>query len=361
MRPHLSKGRKQTSMMRRSPSPPLPTPQRRSPIQSEATRSPPKSFRPTSPHFPPSPSPSAVSARPLPTRSSTRRLRGGSGVRNHVPMGAVKPSPANPYLQRHSRPGPPVTQQVAPFRSSIHRGPASPSGEIGSGTTMLSRSGSRPTGFRETKRTGPAKGTFHRPVGRGQPLVRMPRNQPSLQSRQSFRASPAVPPASPQPSLKHSGPLSPQPSIRRLQSRPPSPQPLQRRSPLPSRSSSPMYHMSHPASPLPQRLIRPHSLGPASFQSPVPQSNLPHGAPLPSHSINQYNYTVMEPSPSPMLTNALPGSHILRQQLPQSPNLGPQCQSPHNCPVSSSNSSPFCSVSSFLATPVLSYAYLSAT
>ncbi|XP_017161737.1 unconventional myosin-XV isoform X3 [Poecilia reticulata] len=329
VRPHLFKGRKQTSIMRRSPSPPLPSPQRRSPIQPEASRSPPKSFRPASPHHAPSPSPSRVSARPLPTRSSTRRLRGGPGVRSHVPMGAVKPSPANPYLQRRSRPGPPVTQQVAPFRSSIHRGPASPTGEMGSGTTMLARSSSRPAGLRETKRAGSVQGAFHRPVGRGQPLVRMPRNQPSLQSRQSFRASPAVPPLSPQPSLKQSGPVSPQPSIRRLQSRPHSPQPLPHRSPLPSRAASPMYHMSHPASPLPHRSVRPHSLGPVSFQPPVPQSNLTHGVHLPSQGITQHNYTLMDPGPSPMLTNALPGSHVLPQQLPQSPNLGRTLHNPY--------------------------------
>uniref|UniRef100_M3ZGT3 Myosin XVA n=1 Tax=Xiphophorus maculatus TaxID=8083 RepID=M3ZGT3_XIPMA len=329
VRPHLFKGRKQTSMMRGSPSPPLPSPQRRSPIQPEASRSPPKSFRPTSPHHAPSPSPSRVSARPLPTRSSTRRLRGSPGVRSHVPMGAVKPSPANPYLQRRSRPGPPVTQQVAPFRSSIHRGPASPSGEMGSGTTMLARSSSRPAGLRETKRAGSVQGAFHRPVGRGQPLVRMPRNQPSLQSRQSFRASPAVPPLSPQPSLKQSGPVSPQPSIRRLQSRPQSPQPLPHRSPLPSRAASPMYHMSHPASPLPHRLVRPHSLGPASFQPLVPQSNLTHGVHLPSQGITQHNYTLMDPGPSPMLTNALPGSQVLPQQLPPSPNLGHTLHNPY--------------------------------
>lgn len=329
MRPHLFKGRKQTSIMRRSPSPPLPSPQSRSPVQPDLSRLPRKSFRPTSPYRPTSPSPSHVSARPLPSRSSTRRLKGGPGVRSHVPMGAVKPSPANPHFQRRSRPGPPVTQQVAPFRSSIHRGPATTSGEIGSGTTMLARSSSRPAGLRETKRVGGAQGTFHRPVGRGQPLVRTPRSQPSLQSRQSLRVSPAGAPASPQPSLKQSGPVSPQPSVRRLQSRPQSPQPLQHRSPLPSRSASPMYSISHPASPLPHRSIRPQSLGPAPFQPPVPQSNFAHGVHLPSQSITQFNYTLMEPGPSPMLTNALPGTQILPQQLPPSPILGRKLHNPY--------------------------------
>ncbi len=315
-RPHLFKGRKQTSKIRRSPSPPLPSPQRRSPPLPERSQSPPQTFRPTSPHRPPSPSPSRITNRPLPTRSSTRRLRGGAGGRSHVPMGAVKPSPANPYLQRRSRHGPPVTQHVAPFRSSIHSGPAPPSGQIGgiAGTPMLARTGSRPTGLRESKRIGNPQGGFHRPVGRGQPLVRMPRNQPSLQSRQSFRG----PPVSPQPSLKQNGPLSPQPSVRRLQSRPPSPLPLQHPSPLPSRSASPMHHLSHPPSPLPHRAMSPQSLGETSFQSPVPHPSFPPGALPPSQSTTQYGYTMMEPGPSPMLTNALPNPQVVGAPFPSS-------------------------------------------
>uniref|UniRef100_A0A3Q3RQT3 Myosin XVA n=1 Tax=Mastacembelus armatus TaxID=205130 RepID=A0A3Q3RQT3_9TELE len=235
-RPHLFKGRKQTSMMRRSPSPPLTSTQRQSSPLLERPQSPPQTFQPSSPLRPASPSPSHISSQPFPSRSSNRRMRGGSRGRSHVPMGAVKPSPANPYLQRHSRRGPPVTQHVAPLRSSIHRSPASPSGYIDSigGSPMLARTGSRPTGLRESKQIGTPQRGFHRPVGRGQPLVRMPRNQPSLQSRQSFSAPPPVPRVSPQSSLKQSAPLIPQPSVRRLQSKPSSPQPLHRPSPLPS-------------------------------------------------------------------------------------------------------------------------------
>uniref|UniRef100_I3KF02 Myosin XVA n=1 Tax=Oreochromis niloticus TaxID=8128 RepID=I3KF02_ORENI len=320
-RPQLFRGRKQTSKMRRSPSPPQPHTQRRSPTQPERAESPPRSFRPTSPHRPPSPSPSRVTSRPLPTRSSTRRMRGGAGVRSHVPMGAVKPSPANPYLQRHSRHGPPVTQHVAPFRSSIHSGPAPLSGQIDdiAGTPMLARAGSRPTGLRESKRIGTPQRGFHRPVGRGQPLVRMPRNQPSLQSRQSFRAPPPGPPAPPQQSLKQSGPLSSQPSVRRLQSRPPSPQPFQQQSPMLSRSASPMHHLSHPPSPLPHRAMSPHGFGPASFQPPVPNANISLGTLPPSQNITQYDYTLMEPDPSPMLTNALPHRQIVGSPFPTSP------------------------------------------
>lgn len=315
-RPHLFKGRKQTSMMRHSPSPTLPSPQRRSPTLPERSQSPRQSFRPTSPRRPPSPSPSRITSRPFPTRSSTRRMRGGAGGHNQVPMGAVKPSPGNPYLQRRSRHGPPITQHVAPFRSSIHSGPSSPSGQIGSiaGTPMLTRTGSRPTGLRESSRAGTPQRGFHRPVGRGQPLVRMPRNQTSLQSRQSFRAPP---PGSPQPSLKQSGPLSPQPSVRRLQSRTQSPQPLLHQSPLLSRSTSPMRPLSHPPSPLPHRAMSPQSVGAAHFQ-PSPYPNLSPGILPPSQSVTQYDYTMMDPGPSPMLTNALPNSQIIRPPFPPS-------------------------------------------
>lgn len=320
-RPQLFRGRKQTSKMRRSPSPPQPHSQRRSPTQPERAESPPRSFRPTSPHRPPSPSPSRITSRPLPTRSSTRRMRGGAGIRSHVPMGAVKPSPANPYLQRHSRHGAPVTQHVAPFRSSIHSGPAPLSGQIEdiAGTPMLARAGSRPTGLRESKRIGTPQRGFHRPVGRGQPLVRMPRNQSSLQSRQSFRAPPPGPPAPPQQSLKQSGPLSSQPSVRRLQSTPPSPQPLQQQSPMLSRSASPMHHLSHPPSPLPHRAMSPHGFRPASFQPPVPNANISLATFPPSQNITHYDYTLMEPGPSPMLTNALPNGQIVGSPFPTSP------------------------------------------
>uniref|UniRef100_A0A672YL69 Myosin XVAa n=1 Tax=Sphaeramia orbicularis TaxID=375764 RepID=A0A672YL69_9TELE len=295
-RPPVFHGRKQPSRIRRSPSPTLPPPERRSPPLADRPQSPPRAFRSTSPHRPPSPSPSHISRRPLPTRSSTRRRRGGAANRSQVPMGAVKPSPANPYLRR-SRHGPPITQHVAPFRSSIHSGPAPPPGQMGGvvGGPMLSRTSSRPTMFRESQRIGTPQGVFHRPVGRGQPLVRMPRNQ-------SFRA----PPPSPQLSLKHSGPLSPQPSVRRLQSTPVSPLPLQRSSPLPTRSASPMHHFSHPPSPLPQRSMSPHGLVQQPFQPLMPQAGILPGTLPPSQPISQYDYSMMEQVPSPMLTSSLP-------------------------------------------------------
>ncbi|XP_077940214.1 unconventional myosin-XV isoform X2 [Gasterosteus aculeatus] len=319
-RPHMFRGRKQTSKLRHSPSPPLPSPQTQSPPLPERSDSPPQTFRPTSPHRPPSPSLSRISSRPLPARSSIRRMRGGGGGRSHLPMGAVKPSPANPYSQRRSRHGPPITQHVAPFRSSIHSGPGPHLGQTGgiAGAPMLARVGSQPTGLRESMRNGTSQGGFHRPVGRGQPLVRMPRNQTSVQSRQSFRATPQGPPVSPQPSLKQSGPPSPQPSVRRLQSRPPSPQPLPRSSPLPSRPASPVRYTSQPPSPFPRRTM---SLGPTSFQPQVPRPSLPPGTFQPSQpQINHYDYTMMEPGPPPMLTNALPNPQILGSPFPHTPH-----------------------------------------
>uniref|UniRef100_A0A3P8WMS9 Uncharacterized protein n=1 Tax=Cynoglossus semilaevis TaxID=244447 RepID=A0A3P8WMS9_CYNSE len=102
-----------------------------------------------------------------------------------------------------------------------------------------------------TMQVSPPPGGFHRPVGRGQPLVRMPRSQPSLQSRQSIRAPPLRPPVSPQPSLKRNGPPSPQPSVRRLQGRPLSPQPLRHSPSFPAHPASPIHHLSQPPSPLP--------------------------------------------------------------------------------------------------------------
>lgn len=347
-RPNLFKREKRISVMRHPPSSPPPSPQRHSPIQIERPQSPPQSFRPTSPRQSPSPSPSRV------TRSSTRRMISGPVARNQVPMRAVKPSPANPYVRRRSRQGPPVTQQVAPFRTSKHSGAASPLGQVGASapTSMLNRVDSRPVGIREAKRTSSTQRGFHRPVGRGQPLVRMPRNQTSFQSRESIRGPSTLASVPPQSSLKQSRPLVPQSSMRRMQSRPPSPQMLHRRTPQPSRSGSPM-HLSHPPSPLPQRSRSPHNLGPTKFHLASPHSSLPHDVLLSSQSIAQVDYTLMEPGASPMLTNALQGSYStnaynspvqrpmspqlqqkvfsqnLPQQLPLSPNMGRRLQNPY--------------------------------
>ncbi|KAK7939847.1 hypothetical protein WMY93_003173 [Mugilogobius chulae] len=304
-RPNMFKGRNQTSRLKHSSSPTHSSSQRRSPSLSDRPQSPPRAFRPASPHRPSSTSPSQITRRPLPTRASTRRLRGVGPNRPQVPMGAVKPSPANPYPNRRSRHGPPVTH-VAPFRSSIHSGPTSPTAQI-AGPPMLARSGSRPTGLVGPHQIGSAQGVFHRPVGRGQPLVRMTRNQ-SVQSRQSFRAPPPVPPVSPQLPLKHNGPISPQLSMRRLQSHP--------TSPIPARAASPMHQFSHPPSPLPFR-----SMSSQMFAQPIqqPQPILPMGSPGPLQSITQHGLTMVEQGQSSMLTNPLPTSQVMSAPLLPSP------------------------------------------
>lgn len=313
--PHFSRGRKQATKLRQSPSPPSSSLLRRSPTLPERSQSPSQSFCPSSPHRPPSPSPSRISGHPLPTRSSTRRLRGVGGGRSHVPMGAVKPSPANPYFQGHGRHGAPLTQHVAPFRSSLHSGSVPHTGQPGPITRVpvLARTGSHNLGLRESKGIGSPQEGFRRPVGRGQPLVRMPRNQPSLHSWQSSRAPSQVFPLSPQASSKKKGPQLPQPSVRRMQSKPPSPHPVQRLSPLPPRSASPMHHQPFL---FPQS---PQSIAPTAFQAPISPPGLPPGALSQSQSITQYDYRMVDPGPPPMLSDALPTSPL--SQLIPSPYI----------------------------------------
>lgn len=288
------KERKQKSQMSHSPSSPLPSPQRWSPPLPE--KSPPQTFQPTSPRCPTSPSTSHITNRPLPTWSSTRRRRGDTGGRSHVPMHAVKPSPVNPYSQRRSRYGPPVTQHVRPFRSSIHSGSAPPSEQMGV-AVKAPRTGSQTVRLRDSKRIGKTQGGFQRPVGRGQPLVRMPRNQPS--PGQSFRAS--LPVAQPI-SFKQRGRLSSRSSVYRLNSRPLSPQSL---------------HPSSPqTSPLTQRPMSPQGLGLTSFHHPAPHSRYPPGTMPPPQTMTQYD-------PSPMLMNASPYAQVVSVPSPPSTSAVP--------------------------------------
>lgn len=309
--PHFSRGRNQASKSRQSPSPPPSSLRRQSPTLPESSQSPSQSYCRSSQHRPPSPSPSRISGRPLPTRSSTRRLRGVGRGRSHVPMGAVKPSPANPYLQGHGRPGAPLTQHVAPFRSSLHSGSVPATGQPGPTTRVpvSARSGSHNFGLMDSKRIGSPQEGFHRPVGRGQPLVRMPRNQSSLHSWQSSRAPSQSSPLSSQASLKKKGPPLPQPSMRRMQSKPPSPHPVHKLSPLPHRPSSPMHHQQF------QFGQNPYNTSPAAFQA---TSSLPSGSPTQSQSFAQYDYRMVDPGPPPMLADAFPSP--LSQLIP-SPNV----------------------------------------
>ncbi|XP_028311141.1 unconventional myosin-XV isoform X2 [Gouania willdenowi] len=293
-RQNLLKERKPTFKMRQSTSSSVPFVGRRSPSHLERSQS--SSSTPLH----------AVKQSP-PPRFSSHRFRFSAGGRTHVPMRAVKPYPVNPYSERHSRRRTPITQQVAPFRSSIHSGHV-PSSTI-AGTPVLARTGSRPVELRGSKRIGTPQRGFQRPVGRGQPLVRDPRNQYSFHSRQSFRGPPPAPPSTPQPSLNHNGSFSPQSHLNRLHSRASSPQLQQHMSP-PPRSHSPIQYLSHPPS---HRPISSTSMEPVSFQ-PILHQSLYHST-LP----RTQSMTLMEQSPSLLLSGALPKSQMVRPNLPSSP------------------------------------------
>ncbi|XP_076583730.1 uncharacterized protein LOC143319047 [Chaetodon auriga] len=204
-----------TSMRRRSP-PPSATPAHSlfgsrkirgpaspplSPGHASPLLSPQLSRRPS-----PSPSPSRrsispVGHRPAPSsptlsRRSTRLLRDPTPLARprmggNVPLGAVRPSP----MGLRGRPVPPPTQNVRPFRASSIRSNRSSVLTVDSlhsspfhSPHMVHRA---PLGKRQSGRFPP------RPVARGRPLM----------AQQSIRR---IPPASPQPSLKHmSHPASP--------------------------------------------------------------------------------------------------------------------------------------------------------
>lgn len=296
----LSEDKKQSFKVRQSASPPIPSSQRQSPSFPDRSQSPPPNLCSSLPyHHPSTPHTSRQSLR------SSQQIRIGVGSRDHIPLGAVKPSPASPYLKRRSRHGPPVTQHVAPFRSSFHSGPARLSGHAGSrvGTPIIARTGSNTASLRESKQIQAPQGGFHRPVGRGQPLVRMPRKQPFCQSRQSFRAPPAMPPLSPQPTLKQCRPSFSQPTIQTMQHPASTPHSLQHSPPLPPHSIIPENHIPNQQLPFPQG---PHNLEPSSFQASVSQPCISPSYLPPSHIMTQYNYEISDPGPSPKLTNALP-------------------------------------------------------
>lgn len=278
----------------------------------------PVSPRPISPFAsrsqrPLSPSPSAFSGRiqhdpqHLPTRSSTRRFRGFGG--NKVPMGTVKPSPVNPILQRKSHHGAPQMQNVAPFRSPVHNVPMS-SGALNqsarSSPIMLARQGSRPAGFQDSKRffppgtPNPQRG-FHRPVGRGRPVVRVPISPVPL--RQSIRGQNqplvmnAQPPFPQHVPMKRPGVPSPQLSVRHVPTPCPSPQ-------LSVRAGSPMSVRS-PSPILSQRnALHNELINRASLRSQFPLSSTPQ-----PQIITEFAQRV-EQGPSPLLTNALQNPNL---------------------------------------------------
>ncbi|KAM8771614.1 unconventional myosin-XV [Acanthopagrus schlegelii] len=220
MRQHSPPSSPHASMRRRSPPPSVspahspfggrkmrgPVSPSLSPGHASPPLSPQLSRRPS-----PSPSPSRRSLspagpRPAPlsptlSRRSTRLLRDPTPLvrprrGGNVPLGTVRPSP----MGLRGRPVPPPTQNVRPFRASSIRSNRSSVLTVDSlhsspfhSPLMVHRA---PLGRRES-------GRFHpRPIARGRPLM----------VQQSIRR---MPPASPQPSLKHmSYPASPRLSPR---------------------------------------------------------------------------------------------------------------------------------------------------
>ncbi|XP_068509540.1 unconventional myosin-XV isoform X3 [Syngnathus scovelli] len=298
------------SQVRRSPSPPLPSalPRQRAPL-TERAQSPHQTVEPSPSYDPPSPSVSDNTRHTLHNRSSTHKFRGVSGSPSYVPMESVKTSPGNAYPRRRSTRRAPVTQHVAPFRSSIRSGRGPPSGPMNGavGVPMLARKGSQ---LRDSK---PQVG-FQRPIGRGQPLVRMPRTQ----SSPSFRASPPGPLVPRQRSLKQSR-FSTQPFGNGLHNGLQSHQPFQE---LPL--SSPQNHEFYLRTSLPHRTTSPQNVGVTSFQPPVPYPIPPPGSPS-IQSVKRFDYIATEPG-----TSSFPAN--LSQNISAIPNPLPPYQLPSSLP-----------------------------
>uniref|UniRef100_A0A8C9SJ26 Myosin XVA n=1 Tax=Scleropages formosus TaxID=113540 RepID=A0A8C9SJ26_SCLFO len=334
-------------------------PPRRGPSPSPSQRSHrdgPEFHRPLLPHSPGgqrprSPSPIRPSSTAfsevhnVPRSPTTTRFRRFG--HNKVPMGAVKPSMVNPYMQRVDRPHAPLTQNVRPFRTSV-RNAAGPAGvrdqDITSSPQLSLRNhpGVHKTNGGFPAGTPKSVKSFRRPVGRGHPLVGIPQVPPS--ARQSVRMAghptgfETQGTLSPQPSLKHMGQLSPQLSVRHSLSRPPSPQPsVKHSSPLPVRSPFPR-DLSSPL--LSGALQNPH-LQSISFASPFPSNTSP-GSPL----TDEYN---SKQGSSPLLANAM-HNKILRNASLRSPF---QTGVPVSSPVMSENNQPTMQASSPLLSGAL--------
>ena len=281
-----------------------------SPTPSRVVRS--GSPRPASPHTPGrplSPSPSRVSNRMsqpegFPTRTSTRRFRGVG--RNKVPMRAVKPTTGNPLIRRRSRQGPPLMQNVAPFRTSVHTGRRSSDQSPTSTPVMLVRKGSRPPGFRESKRFLPPGAQSHqrgfrKPVGRGHPVVR------PLNSAQSVRQS-----------LRGPG----HPLVMNVQS------------PFPQHISQSPYHQQVPQSPFAQQIPQSpfaQQVPQTHFMQQIPQTPFQHNisqsfqqAPQSFQQSPQYAFQQVPQSPFPQQMSQSP----IPQQFSQSPIPQQFSQSP---------------------------------
>ncbi|XP_041640053.1 unconventional myosin-XV [Cheilinus undulatus] len=287
------------SMRRQSP-PPSPTPARspfgvrRMPGATSPPLSPGHASPPLSPRLSRRPSPSPSQTRrsvspagppgsPTLSRRSTRLLRDPTPLARprmggNVPLGTVRPSP----MGLRGRPVPPPTQNVRPFRTSSVRSNRSSVLTIDSSLLsspfhsphMVHRA---PLGRRESGRFPP------RPVARGRPLM----------ARQSIRS---MPPASPQPSLKHMAhPASP------------------RFSPRLSRRSSPLLSPRAAHSPV----YAPEAYAPDQFADPymdqaqqfiAPSSPVLSGA-LQNQAIRQASY-VSPLGPQPAQVAGMGGEYI---------------------------------------------------
>ncbi|XP_026158447.1 unconventional myosin-XV [Mastacembelus armatus] len=184
--------------MRGSPSTPLSPGPVSPPLSPQLSRRP----SPSSSHRSLSPAGHRPASSPTLSRRSTRLLRDPTPLARprmggNVPLGTVRPSP----MGLRGRPVPPPTQNVRPFRASSIR--SNRSSVLTVDSSLHSSPFHSPHMVHRAPLGGRESGQFtSRPIARGRPLI----------SQQSMRR---MPPASPQPSLKHmSHPASPRLSPR---------------------------------------------------------------------------------------------------------------------------------------------------
>lgn len=212
---------------------------------------------------------------PPPFGSPGGQMRGMG--RPNIPMGTVKPSLGQ--MGRLGASTKNLPRSRASIRSNrsviaqnIRASPKLPGQHPGMGITEQRH-------FIPPGRAGPTRNT-QRPVGLGRPLMARP--------------SPRQGPPSPQPSLKHTGPMSPRLSVRHL-----------------SRPTSPLPSIKH-GSPLPMRTPSPHALPIPIVSSPFQNVQMPEASPYPI-AIEpvpvQFDQMLNMPQ-SPMVINALQNQSI---------------------------------------------------
>ncbi|XP_040000911.1 unconventional myosin-XV [Xiphias gladius] len=247
-------------------SPPL------SPGHASPPLSPQLSRRPPSPSPSPSPScrglspagPDPTPSSPTLSRRSTRLLRDPSPLARprmggNVPLGTVRPSP----MGLRGRPVPPPTQNVRPFRASSIR--SNRSSVLTVDSSLHSSPFNSPHVIHRAPLARRESGRFPpRAIARGRPVL----------AQQSMRR---MPPASPQPSLKHMHhPASAHPSPRLS----PQPSPL-----LPPRTANAPTHT-------------PEMYVPGSYADPYTEHSLAPSSPMLSGALqNQVNRQASFSSP----------------------------------------------------------------